>query len=349
MKRRDALKAAGAAAATWMCGPPAPPDGQAREVSLASKSKRQRVLELLDEGTTPSYRPAAFFLHFGEELRRGPAAVEKHLEFFRHTGMDFVKIQYEAGFPGHPEIVEPGDWARLSPPGLDFYEDQLAVVEGLVKAKKDETLVVVTLYSPFMLAGTCVGKERLVRHIETDPQRTQAGLEIVTASLLGFVRECVRIGVDGFYHSTQGAEAGRFARPESFLECVKPFDLRVMQEVNQSCPFNILHVCDYHLPYDDLSPLLDYPGDVVSYPLHVGGERLPPKRAAELFGRPCMGGLDRKGTIATGSHEAIRAEVAALLSEAPDRFIVGADCTVPAETDWDNLRVAIETAHAYRA
>jgi uroporphyrinogen decarboxylase len=314
-------------------------------VSVTEKSKRQRVLDLLDEGSRPGHVPAAFFLHFGEGFLLGQAAIDRHLEFFRHTGMDLVKIQYEAGFPAHPEIVEPADWARLSPPGLDFYAEQLAVVEGLVQAMKDQALVLLTLYSPFMLAGRCVGKQRVVEQIEADPERTRRGLEVVTESLLGFVRECVRIGVDGFYHSTQGGEARRFTRAKSFLECVKPFDLEVMQEVNRLSAFNILHVCDYHLPYDDLSPFLDYPGDVVSYPLRVGGEPLSPKRAAELFGRPCMGGMDRKGTIATGSHAEIRAEAEALLAEAPDRFILGADCTVPADTPWDNLKAAIATAH----
>ena len=37
--------------------------------------------------------PAAFFLHFDQAYHRGRAAVDKHLEFFRATGMDIVKSQ----------------------------------------------------------------------------------------------------------------------------------------------------------------------------------------------------------------------------------------------------------------
>ncbi len=265
-------------------------DGSGGEPA-AAKNKRQLVLDLLDESKAPGYVPAAFFIHFAEEEHVGPPAIEKHKEYFRFTGMDFVKIQYEAGFPLHPEIERPADWAKLPLHGKEFYADQVGVVEGLVKALKKEALVVCTLYSPFMLAGGSVGPERLVEHIEADPEAVKKGLEIVTESLLTFVRECVRVGVDGFYASTQGGEAGRFSRPGLFQECVMPFDLRVQREINETCLFNILHVCDYHLPYDDLTPFLEYPGDVVNCSLHVGEKSLNSEGALRalrttLHGRP---------------------------------------------------------------
>jgi hypothetical protein len=37
--------------------------------------------------------------------------------------------------------------------------------------------------------------------------------------------------------------------------------------------------------------------------------------------------------------------VNAALAAAPERFILGADCTVPPQTSWDNLRLAIQIAH----
>ena len=61
-----------------------------------------------------------------------------------------------------------------------------------------------------------------------------------------------------------------------------------------------------------------------------------------------MGGLDRHGTIATGTEEEITATVRALLQDAPDRLILGADCTLPGDTNWDNIKAAISAAHTYR-
>ncbi len=61
-----------------------------------------------------------------------------------------------------------------------------------------------------------------------------------------------------------------------------------------------------------------------------------------------MGGLERKGVLATGNLEAIRQTVRDVLAQAPERFILAADCTVPSDTHWEHLRTAIETAHGYR-
>jgi uroporphyrinogen decarboxylase len=354
MRRRDALRTAGGAVAGMASGmatlAACRQQGAAPGAGTAppSRSKRQIVLDLVNGDPEPGYVPAAFFLHFGEDFRVGPPAIEKHTEYFRFTGMDFVKIQYEAGFPKHPEIETPEDWAKMPVHGKDFYEGQLGVVEGLVRSLKDEALVVCTLYSPFMLACESVGPERVVAHIEEDPAAVRKGLEAVTESVLVFVRECARLGLDGFYASTQGGEAGRFSRPGLFEECVMPSDLAVQNEINASTLFNILHICDYHLPYDDLTPFLEYPGDVVNCPLHVAGEPLTLRGAAELFSRPTMGGLDRKGAVAHGSPEEIRQEVREVLARSPGRHILGADCTVPGDTPWENLRTAISTAHDLR-
>jgi uroporphyrinogen decarboxylase len=98
-----------------------------------------------------------------------------------------------------------------------------------------------------------------------------------------------------------------------------------------------------------LDPYLDYPGDVVNCSLQAGDRRLTPRQAAEIFGRPYMGGLDRHGVIASGDQAAIRQRAEEVLEMAPARFILGADCTIPGDTPWADVRVAVETAHDYGA
>lgn len=310
-------------------------------------NKRDVVLSLLDENATRPYVPAAFFLHFPPAFREGQAAVDKHLEFFRYTGMDLVKIQYERTFPPNPAIQKPADWATMPRYGLDFYEGQLRAVDGLVKAAKRDAIVVVTLYSPLMCAGHAASLSTVKAHLDAEPDQVAKGLEIIADSLRRFVRECIRLGVDGFYASTQGGEAGTFRQPGIFEQYVKPFDLMVMQEFAPDCPFNILHVCDYVADYDDFAPFLDYPGQVVSSPLRLGGRTLTPAEAAQYFGRAWMGGMERKGALATGAPDQVRDAAQAALAHAPKRFLLAADCTVPDQTPWDNLRAAIETAHSF--
>ena len=60
-----------------------------------------------------------------------------------------------------------------------------------------------------------------------------------------------------------------------------------------------------------------------------------------------MGGLDRKGIIATGSKPEIERTVGAILSDSPDNFILGADCTLPGDINWDKISNAISYAHTY--
>ena len=309
-------------------------------------NKRDAVLNLLEAGQKQTYIPAGFFIHFDPSCHFGQAAVDKHLEYFRYTGMDVVKIQYERAFPAQPDIRRPADWAKLPVYQKDFFQPQLDAVAGLVKAAKKEAVVIVTLYSAFMCAGQA--SSSITDHLSQDPEQAKKGLERAAESLLGFIKECVKLGVDGFYASTQGREIHRFADHTIFDRYIKPYDLALMAEINRSCIFNVLHVCDYHDSYDDLTPFLEYPGQVVNCSLTVGGRRLTGQDVSAMFGRPFMGGLERKGVIATGSRAGIKQTVETVLAQAPDKFSLAADCTLPGDVNWDNIKTAIDTAHAYK-
>ena len=47
-------------------------------------NKREKVLSLLDASGAPDYVPAAFFIHFPPDCRRGQTAIDKHLAYYRH-------------------------------------------------------------------------------------------------------------------------------------------------------------------------------------------------------------------------------------------------------------------------
>ncbi len=310
-------------------------------------NKRDALLDLIHGGTSPDYTPAAFFMHFDRAHHVGQAAVDKHLEYFRATGMDFVKIQYEQSLPPAPPINKADAWAQIPLYPASFFEPTLRVVEGLVKAAHDEALVVMTLYSPFMLAMQLARDVDLAQHLRENPDAVVKGLATMTENELNLVRGCLRAGVDGFYVSTQGGETFRFGGADFFPRYIKPTDLAVWDEI-KDCTFNILHICDYVGGYGDLTPFLDYPGHVVNCSLTLGDRTLLPTEVAQLFGRPYMGGLERKGVIATGSAAEIRAAAHSVLAQAPERFILGADCTIPSDTPWDNLKTAIDAAHQHR-
>jgi len=199
-----------------------------------------------------------------------------------------------------------------------------------------------------MEATHFTSSDLVMAHIRENFQQVKRGMEIITDSLMIFVKECIRLGVDGFYTSTQGGECGRINDVALFNECIKPYDLALMEEINRSCIFNILHICDYHQPYTDLSRFLDYPGHVVNCSLELAeGKKISAKEVAQLFKRPFMGGIERLGVIAAGQPAEIQKAADEALRIAPERYILGADCTVPGNTPWDNLKIAIDAAHGF--
>lgn len=308
-------------------------------------NKRERMLQWLAGKTDPNYTPAAFFLHFGPQYKTGSAAARRHMEYFRATDMDFVKIQFEQTYDRQPNLNTPADWAKLKLQKLDFYEAQLQTVRDLVRDAKKDALILMTLYSPYMCAGHCATSPLLHKHLEENPEAVKRGMEILTESQMLFVRACIKAGVDGFYMSTQGSEAKQFSTPKIFANYIKPFDLVAMKEISATCPFNILHVCDYNAPYSGYEATLDYPGQVVNCNPKLIGKQLALPEIAKMFKRPFMGGLDRHNLLTAATPQQLNEEVQRVVKSAPPQFILGADCTVAGDTDWKRLRQIIDAAH----
>jgi uroporphyrinogen decarboxylase len=165
----------------------------------------------------------------------------------------------------------------------------------------------------------------------------------VAESLRGFVESCTSAGLDGFYMSTQGGESNRFKSKVTFERHIKPHDLHVMRECARLGRFNILHICDYHRdafgPYDDLTMFVEYPGDVVN----VWDGQFTLGDVRRVLKRPTMGGMDRHGPLSSGTLDQVRAAAHEGVAKKP--AILAADCTVPPDTPWENLREAIRVSH----
>ena len=312
-----------------------------------AKSKRDLMLEVLNMQSKPGYVPAGFFMHFGV---RGDAAVKAHLDYFRATGMDFVKIQFdEQTFPADTHVQRPEDWARIPVLPETWFEPSLYLLKNLIREAKSEALIIQTLYSPYQMAKQAVPVKLLLEHVEQDPDSVCRGMENITLSLLHFVQAAARAGLDGFYMCTQGGETNHIANLGLFERTVKTYDMLLYKEISQLTSYNIMHICDYEGSYTDFVPRFrDYPGQVVNVPLSADGKPLSLGQAAEIFRRPVMGGLNRLGIVSSGSPEEVRNAALEVLKGAPANVILGADCTVSAKTPIENLRTAIRTAHEFR-
>lgn len=308
-------------------------------------NKREIMQQFLDGTLDKSYVPSAFFMHFGKDARTGENAINAHLRYFLSTGMDFVKIQFEQGY-GRVKIEKAEDWDKIKPLPDDFFAPTLHIVKGIYDIAGANAMILPTVYSPFQMLIQTVGAKTVTAYANQEPERIKQALEYFTEALIGYVKACKEIGVDGFYTPTQGGERKFYEVPGFFETFVKPYDLRVMQECNTNTQLNILHICDYEGSYDDLTRFIAYPGQIVNAPIEVDGKPFSLQDCEKLFKRPAMGGLYRKGTILEGTPEQVAQEVGTLKRDlAGKRFILGADCTILPKTSIDNIRTAIQTSH----
>ncbi|MEO5426240.1 uroporphyrinogen decarboxylase family protein, partial [Bacteroides ovatus] len=91
-----------------------------------------------------------------------------------------------------------------------------------------------------------------------------------------------------------------------------------------------------------------YPASIINPPIHLENGSVDLKHVQEVFKRPVFGGLDRLGVLVTGTLEEAKKEVDKVMDNAPANFILGADCTVPSNTDYDRLRAIIDYVHSWR-
>ena len=308
-------------------------------------NKREVMQQFLAGTLDKAYVPAAFFMHFGKEARTGDSAINAHLKYFLSTGMDFVKIQFEQGY-GRIAIEKTEDWDKIKPLPEDFFTPTLEIVKGIYDIAGVDAMILSTVYSPFQMLIQTVGAKTVITYANKEPERIKKALEYFTDALIGYVKACKQIGVDGFYTPTQGGESKFYEIPKFFETFVKPYDLKVMEECNTNTKLNILHICDYEGSYDDLTRFLSYPGQIINAPCELSGKVFSLDACEKLFKRPAMGGIYRKGNILNGTPDDVAKEISERKkSRLNKRFILGADCTILPKTSIENIRAAIQMSH----
>jgi uroporphyrinogen decarboxylase len=314
-----------------------------------ANNRRERILQVLDQSRPNEYVPAAFFLHFENKL--GRKAVEDHKAFYKATNMDFVKVFYEIAVP-QIEINSGKDWEKVPVYGEEFFAPQVAVIEDLAREYGAEAFILPTVYSPLALAHQTLGRGKDLKKLaEQDPVAFGKAIKNLSLSIENYLRSARKHGADGFYVSSQGGD-GNSLSPKIWQEQVRQWDKHVSEVANEIGEINILHICDYGTPFKNAEALYafaDYPASIINVPLNFSdGSSLNLKEAQQRLGRPIFGGLERLGVIAKGSIEEAKIAVDKVLENASPNFILGADCTVPGDTDWEKLRAVIDYAHTWR-
>lgn len=313
-------------------------------VSCAGKnsvpSSKKEIMDRFVAGTLdPSYAPAAFFIHYGRDEKIGDPAVQAHLKYFHESGMDILKVQFEQTVPRIRDL------GAFEPIPEDFYRPTLEIITSLQEAEGQDVYVLPTLYSPYQISHASLGEPRIMAAARETPDLYKAVLDSYEKALIWLIRECKKAGIQGFYMCTQGGEMMFNDIPGFFETFVRPYDMAFMGECTRDTKMNILHICNWEGPYDDLTRYKDYPGQIINTPDDLNGKPFSLTEGVALFGRPMLGGFNRNGAINTASPEETAALTREILSEAPQgRVMIGADCTV-GSAPFANIRAAIAAAH----
>jgi len=306
-------------------------------------NKIQRLRAALN-GKIPDRVPASFWFHFPKETAHGKASLKAHIGYYRQTGIDFLKIMNEHHYRVEHQIKTPSDWRKIRPAPLssNFFQAQLDEIKMITDQLGGECLTTTTIFNPYSSGNHAAGK-LVTEHLKMDPESVNIGLGTIAESLAEFSTACLDAGADGIYFSAQGGEADRFTEKE-FLSYIKPHDLTVLKAIEGKGELNILHICRDNIRLHLHS---DYPGDVVNWAA-TGKHNIPLKAGKRLFNRPILGGMDPRGVIVDGTHEEIQNRTHEIIdSYGPLNLIIGADCTLPTDINFDQIRAVIEATSSY--
>lgn len=312
-------------------------------------------MQAIFAGETPDCTPAGFWYHFPADWDDAQTA-EAHLRLYRELDSDIIKIMDDTFGRMITEgivIRKPSDWREIQLPGRDCfqYRKMEAVIRRIAEQAGGEAMIFPTLWSPFKIASFTycfAGSDdaAFMKHCAEDPQSVLVGVGRIADALTDWVSGFLAAGASGVYYSGQFSEPQRFDEA-TWRSLVMPSDLQVLREVKRLGGYVILHICGEaeHGFRSIPRRYAGYPGDLFNWDTHRAGLTLEEGR--RVFGKPVLGGLDNHGLLIEGTPEQIAAnarEVIAGIGRAG--FMLGADCTVPADIRPENLRAAIEAAHA---
>ena len=330
---------------------------------------RETVLKALHNETVDQV-PASFWRHFADNEFTNAATTSSvlttnlngHRDYYQAVDVDFAKTMLDGYFPspfhGVNDPKNITDLHNLRPIANDdpWLTGQVALAEKQ-KQIAGSRPTFVTMFSPlFLLKWALIehyqeplllADKRFADMYEEDPQLVLHVLKVISDDQKKVAKALMTTSIDGIYYSTQEIQDERTSTPKFFEEVMEPTDIDVQNAINAVSPLNILHICGFDGADNHLDWFVNYPLQVINWATETDGYSLAAGK--KLFGdRPVMGGLDNstKGILYSGTKQQIQDKVHALIAETGNQgVLLGADCTVPRDIDYDHLRWAIEAAH----
>ena len=326
---------------------PSPKSTIPKTISMKGKAmtKRERILNAFQNQPVDRV-PMGFWYHFSPDEDTGNVIVEQHLQLYRETDMDMIKVMCDGYFnypnPYIHKVACSRDWFGLTPVGAEhpYITNQVKRAGAIVEKAAGECCVFYNVFCPMSLLRFAVGEELLMTHLRENPQAVCHAFTVIAQDIKSLIyRLITEAGCDGIYYCVQNAEKYRFTA-EEYRRLVTPAELDVLKYANSLSENNILHCCGWAGDENRIEVWQDYPAKAVNWAVYI--ENLSLKEGREFFGGRCvLGGFDnrREGLLYSGSREEIQQEVKRILSRTGKTgIILGADCTLPSDISPERLR-----------
>lgn len=316
-------------------------------------TKKERVISAI-KCQEVDHTPSSFSLHFPETAAYGEAAVEAHLNFFKETDTDILKIMNENLVPYMGEIKTAADYKMVKTISINdkFMQDQIEMTKRILDRCETEGFTLGTLHGitassihPLEKMGLNYDEVRELHSklLKENPAPVLEGMKKIADGMCQLAQKYIEIGVDAVYYAALGGEH-RYFTDEEFAEWIEPFDKMIMSAIHEAGGYCFLHMCKDQLNMERYKTYGAF-ADVVNWGIYEAPFSM--EDGKKLFpGKAIMGGLpNRSGVLVDGTEKEVRNAVKDVIASfGRSGFILGADCTLATEQDLAKVRAAVEAA-----
>lgn len=318
-------------------------------------NKRER-LEKTIVGEATDRTPTALWRHWPGDDQRAADLARSTVEFQQTYNWDFVNITpaesfsvldygYQDEWEGSLEgtrvctkraVTRSLDWTTLRPldPSRGALGRQIEAIRLITDTlRNDDTPIIQTLYSPLTQAAMIGGRELLIRHIRTNPDRIQTALNAITESTLRFIEAIRRYPIAGVYFSSQVA-THEVMTEEEYRVFGIPYDRKILEALPDKWWFNMLQL-------EGESPMFRLCSSMPVQAVNWRDQDVEPdlSQAKLIFNGAVCGGLSHQRHLHLGTPAAIREQIRSATAQVNNRrFILAAGKTLFATTPLSNIR-----------
>jgi uroporphyrinogen decarboxylase len=320
-------------------------------------SKRER-LEKTIAGEKTDRVPVALWRHWPGDDQRPADLVKAVVDFQTRWDWDFIKItpassycvtdygvqdQWQGSLEGTRKytrrvVHRPVDWTVLREldPVKGIIGQQVQTIKLMGDAIKGDVPFIQTIFNPLSQAKNIAGEDVMIQHMRTAPDKFKEGLDIITHNTIRFLDALRKTEMAGIFYAIQHASYTKLTQAE-YEEFGRPFDLQILNALDQSWWFNMMHL---HGPLPMFDLVTDYPVQAINWHDQETEPDLPTGK--EIFIGAVSGGLGRYDVYTQTPTTTQQQARQAIESVNAERFILSTGCVIMTNTPISSIRAIRE-------